>query len=165
MAESELISSYQLPNGERIQKFRASDGEISYRRSDGTFVSPSVGKGIEESAERDIGDDRQVTFVVEPQTQQDRQESVEKRYPRLNNTTNINADRIDPSDPKFVQVTKGWMRNDTLRRQIENDPLLKTDAERRKALEARARQIAHDLRGVENNKEAIQILRKYGVES
>jgi hypothetical protein len=168
MAESELIASYQLPDGEKVQKFRASDGEISYRRGDGTFVSPTVGEGIEERASRNTGQkdsDSQVQFIVTPQSQQDRQEAIKKRYPEYDNVERLDPNQITGSESEEQRLVKGWMNNQTLEQQIKNDPLLQTDRQQKLAKEARARQIANDLQEVESESEAIRILRQYGVES
>ena len=54
------------------------------------------------------------------------------------------------------------MGNDELQRQIENDPLLRTNKERDKAIESRAREIVADLEGADSD-EAIEILRKYDI--
>jgi hypothetical protein len=171
MAESELLAAYQTPQGDEIRKFRNPDGQIVYRRGStsssnkggGTFVSPSVGKQIEQRAARDTEDDRQVQFTVSPRTETDRQNVIEERFPEWNNTENLDPNRIPGNDDETTRLTRGWMKNETLQQQIEKDPILKNSKEKERAKEARARQIAKDLQNVRNEREAYQVLRSYGI--
>lgn len=162
---SELLASYQLPDGEKVRKFRDSSGGVSYRRSNGTYLSNKVGEGIEEGANRNVGDDRQVKFVVTPTTENDRNAAIDKRYPKINETKGLDPKTIRGNEPQIDRNTKGWMENETIKQDIRNDPLLKTRSDRRKALEARARQVVEDLKNAGSEEEAIEILKQYGIES
>lgn len=167
MAESELIEAIQLPNGEQMRKFRATDGQVSYRRSDGTFLSPEVGKALERNANRQLeaeGTDReQATFTVEPKSENDRQELVNARYPEIDNVSGLNPERPKSAGSKLEENVMAWMSNDTLKQQVRQDPLVNNDKQRTELLEARARQITNDLRSVDSEKEAMQVLRSYNV--
>lgn len=167
---SELIEVVQLPDGEQMKKIRNKNGGFSYRRgSNGQFLSPKVGKALEQNADRQVGrdnnlSDNQAQFSVKPRSENDRETLVNQRYPNIDETTGLNPKRIDSGNQKEQNI-KAWMDNTTIKKQVKNDPLLNTQQERDRAREARARQITNDLQGVENEREAIKILRDYGVDS
>lgn len=167
MAQSELIETIQLPDGGQMRKFRAKDGQVSYRRGDGTFLSPDVGKALEKNANRQVGNEdapkQQATFNVKPRSEEDRKALVESRYPEIDNVSNLNPERPKTANDKMEQVTMSWMDNETLRRQIRQDPLLDSDVERSEALEARARELVEDIQNVKNEEEAMQVLRSYDI--
>lgn len=165
MAESELIEVVQLPNGEEMRKFRADDGNVSYRRSDGTYLSPEVGEALERNASRTSDDYAgvQAEFKVEPRTENDRQQLVETRYPEIDEVRGLHPDKPKRANNKYEQNVIAWMNNDTLVNQVENDPLAQSPQERDELLEARARQITDDIRSVDNEREAMQVLRSYNI--
>lgn len=167
MAESELIEVIQLPSGEQMRKFRATDDNITYRRSDGTFLSPSVGEALEANANRQVdakGTEReQARFSVEPKSEADRKELVETRYPQVDGVKGLNPERPKSASSQYEQNVMAWMQNSTVRNQIRQDPLVNNEQERTELLEARSRQLVDDLQSVKNEKEAMQVLRSYNI--
>jgi hypothetical protein len=177
MAESRVITSFQLNNGDVIRKTEDSDGQIRYRRASvqsgkgGQFISNQQGETLERLAAGGSGTSKkqqtkgqQITFVVKPQNETERQETIEKAFPRWNQTTNLDPDVIPANSPQMINSIRAWMENDTVEQQIENNPLLKTEAERDRAKEARAREIVADLQNARTEQEAkFTILKSYGI--
>lgn len=168
--ESELIWTVQLPDGEKVKKTKAPDGSISYRRSNGTFVSPKVGNQIEQRASRsdqtseDTGrSEKQTRFVTKPRTEDNRESAIQTRYPEWDNYSNLDTDYIPGDGEDIVNTMRGWKDNQEVKRIVRNDPLLSGRKERDRAKEALARQITLALQEVSSEKEAMQVLRSYGI--
>lgn len=167
MPESKLLTSFQLADGKVVRKFESPNGDVTYRYASGQgnvsgqFISPQVGDSLQERAAENTGESRNVNFIVRPQTKGEKQEAIEKRYPKFNNTKGLDAGRIKGNESKLDRNTKGWMKNETIQMQVENDALIDS-RDKERAIEARARQIAEDMNNVRSEREAIQVLKAYG---
>lgn len=176
MSESRLITSFQLNNGDVVRKTEDSDGQVRYRRASvesgkgGQFISNQQGETLEKLAAGGSGTSKkqqtkgqQITFVVKPENERERQETIEKAFPRWNQTTDLDPDVIPANSPQMINSIRAWMQNETVEQQVEDNPLLKTKAEKERAKEARAREIVGELQSVRSEQEAIQVLKSFGI--
>lgn len=174
---SELLNAIQLPNGDQVKKIRRPDNSVAYHYSGnngdkyepGEFMRKDVGEALERNAnsvtnrQNEI-QPRQAQFSVTPKDETERETMLMQRYPKMEETEGLHPQKNIGSS-KWEDNIRAWMDNNSVDKQVENDPLLRNKKEKRRAKEARARQIAEDLRNAENEGEAKRILRDYGVES
>lgn len=171
---SQLIAQFQLANGTKINKYESDSGTISYRYGSkpqkgnaqkGSFISPDVGRSLEQNvaeSDSDLSDKSQAQFVVQPKTDEGLERARENAYPGYDNFTGINPNKVRGGQ-ETMNMIRGWMRNETLNKQVKQDPLLKTKQQQKKALEARAKQVVNDLQDVKNERQAIEVLKEYGI--
>jgi hypothetical protein len=172
MADSELIETMELANGDTVRKWRFSDGSIQYRRggdtesgrTGGTPITKKQGEMLEKNAMQSPNSG--VQFDVQPTKQGDRENVLRQKYEGYGQ----DYKRLDPSkysgnEPEEDRLTKIWKGNEQVKQKIKNDPFLRTNKERDKAREAYARKIANELMKANSEDDAVEILRQYGVTS
>lgn len=171
---SQLIAQFQLANGTKVNKYESDDGTISYRYGSepekgnaqkGSFISSNVGRSLEQNvaeSDSDPSDKSQAQFVVQPKTEKGLDRARENAYPGFEDFAGINPNKVQGGQ-ETMNMIRGWMRNETLNQQIKQDPLLKTRQQEKKALEARAKQVVNDLQDVKNERQAIEVLKEYGI--
>ena len=163
---SEVVESFKTPSGTVIRRTRDSNGQERWRTENGEFRSDAQVDAIKQnSAKRSVTENDpslNIDYVVTPTDEQDRRNAVEIEYPYITQNRGIDPNKPQPGK-SFDNRVRGWMGNQTLRKQVQNDPLLRTRKERDEALEAKARQVANDLKNANSEKDAIEILRKYDI--
>lgn len=165
----EVLESFETSSGDEVYRMKDASGQIRWRSAQtGRLLSNDQIEAVKQNAQRQAtkqqNPDIDVSYTVEPTTDEDRQNAVEIRYPEINNTSGLDPRTISSGDSKTNRI-KAWMENDALVREIENDPLLQNQRERDRALEARARQLVDDLEGVSNEREAVEVIQKYGYDN
>ena len=170
MADSELIETIDLANGDKVRKWRFSDGTIQYRRGGNTESGRTGGTPITnnqgEQLEKRALESKSVTFDVQPTKESDREKVLKQKYEGYGeNYQRLNPSKYKSSEADEKRLTKIWKSNEQVKSKIKNDPFLRTSKERDKAREAYARQIANELMQASNEGEAVEILRQYGVTS
>lgn len=163
---AEVVESFETPDGTVLKKTRDKRGEERWRTKSGQFRSQEQVEAIKQNTARRAYEQNDpnlnITYRVAPTNEEDRRNAIRQEYGYYNRTKGINPNKPDEGS-SFDNRVRGWMGNQTLRKQVENDPVLRTKKERQRALEAKARQVANDLKNASSEKEAIDILRKYDI--
>lgn len=171
---SERVGTFQTNEGDVIYKEKDSDGQLRYRRGatsssgkqGGSFINPDLGKSLEKAARSSTDQTStqpEQAQIITPTGERDREQLLAQKYLQYNNTQGRNPRQLRPGDSRRETAIKIWMDNETLKQKIDNDPLLDTNSERRKAAEALAMEIADELENVENERARIAILRQYDI--
>ena len=173
---SERLGTFQTDQGDVIYKERNSNGNIQYRRGatsssskqGGSFVNPELGRNLEKAARSST--DRSQTQpeqaqIITPTPERDRSEIVSQKYLNYQQTEGRNKRRFSADMSQRETAIRSWMDNEQLKQQIDNDPLLQTESERRKAEEALAIEIVDELGSAESERERRGILRQYNLSS
>jgi len=173
---SERLGTFQTNEGDVIYKERNTSGEIQYRRGvtgssgkqGGSFVSPDLGRNLEKAA-RSSTDESQTqpnqAQIITPTSERDRDEIIGQKYLNYKDTENRNKRRFSADMNTRETAIRSWMDNEQLKQQIDNDPLLETESERRQAQEALAIEIVDELGSSESERERRAILRQYNLAS
>lgn len=173
--QTERLDKVRLPNGTTISKWENPEtGNISYRRN-GRFISPTVGEGLEQTTELagpiEIPDSQSVTqrelneFGVSVDRETVRQSRLKNKYTEWENFDGLERRRLEGGDSKAIlrqRRIKAFMNNETLRREVKNDPLIESRDEQRIAIESYAKQLVDELTNARTEKEEKRILREYG---
>lgn len=170
--KSDLISEVELPDGNTIRKWENTDGKMRYTRN-GQFVSPDVGRGLEETTElsgpaQTPGGEmtqRELSEYGHGISSEDlRRNRIENKYGKWDDTEALRDDVIlGGASNERNRWIQSWMGNETVERKIENDPLLETQGEKNRAREAYARDIVSQLEQVSSEGEAKDVLRQYDI--
>lgn len=168
---SEIVESFKTPGGQELQKIQYKDANDNTQtrwrtKSNNEFrTEAQVDQIKQNAAKRSVetnNPQNNIDYVVEPTDETDRRNALKIEYPYYDSTDGIDPNRPDPNG-SFDNRVRGWMGNETLRKQVKQDPLIRTQKEADKALEAKARQVANDLQSVKSEREAMEILKRYDI--
>jgi hypothetical protein len=177
---SKILSQARLPDGTTIVKREISTGDTQYVRkgpgiSGEQFVSPSVGEGLEQTTElggtnvlpgnEGLTQSELNEFGINVDREKIRQNRIENKYTKTNEFEGLERRTLEGGD-SAEQVRKrrikAFMNNDTIRKEIDNDPLIETQQEKKMAIESYSKQLVEELEGANSRSEEERILREYG---
>ena len=178
--KSTVLSRARLPDQTTVVKRETSTGQVQYvRRGPGIngeqFVSPDVGKGLEQTTELGgtnvLPDNESLTqselneFGIEVDRETIRKRRIENKYTEMSNYEGLERRTLQGGNSK-QQVRqrriKAFMNNDTIRKEVKNDPLVEEGEEQKMAIESLAKQLVSELEEANNRREERAILRDYG---
>ncbi|WP_292484750.1 hypothetical protein [Methanohalobium sp.] len=170
MPESELLTEFETSSGDVIRKFEDPQGNITYRRGSktqragkGTFISQQQGENLEDLAQSNEGNAQNINYTITPRSESDRNNAIRERYEKWVDYEGLNPNQIPEGENEETTRIKGWMQNSEVQRQVRNDELLKSQTERQRATEAKARKIVEDLKQARSDKDVMDILRHHGI--
>jgi hypothetical protein len=178
--KSTILSQARLPDGTTVIERETSTGQTQYvRRGDGIsgeqFISPDVGEGLKQTTE--LGNSNVVPgnegltqeelqdFGINVDAETVRQNRIENKYTKINETENLERRTLEGGDSK-EQVRKrrikAFMNNDVIRKEVDNDPLIETNKEKKRAIESYSKQLIEELENAGNRTQERRVLREYG---
>jgi hypothetical protein len=162
-----ILEEVELPSGQRFQRIETDSGTRWQRPQNRQFVSEGdVRRAIEQNNRGAINNkdpENKAKWTIPPQDNRDFEvEAIKQTYPEYDNVKGLNPSVINEGEGKDAYV-KSWMRNESLRNQVRNDPLVRNlpQGVRQRVIEAHARELVEQLDGV-SERQRIAIIRRYG---
>lgn len=178
--KSKVLSKARLPDRTTVIKRETSTGKIQYVRkgpgiSGELFISPSVGKGLEQTTElggtnvlpdgKDLTQSELQEFGVNVDRETIRNRRIRNKYTEWNNFEGYERRSLPGGDSKSAireRRVKAFMNNEVIQKEVDNDPLIESSEERRIALESISKQLIKELETANTRSEEKSILREYG---
>lgn len=176
---TEVTDEVRLPDNTVVKEYTNPEtGNVTYRRtgegiSGAQFISPDVAEGLQtttelggaiEVPEGEITQQELDQYGVGIDGEELRKRRIENKYEKWDQYSGIRTDQIPGGESKRRERwIQGWIENNELQTQVENDPLLENDQEKKRAQEAMARRIVDELEEVNSRQEAMRVLRNYGI--
>ena len=178
--KSTVLSRARLPDQTTVVKRETSTGNVQYvRRGPGIngeqFVSPDVGEGLEQTTELGgttvLPDGKSLTqselneFGVEVDKERIKERRLKNKYTEWEDFDGLERRTLPGGDTKEIlkeRRIKAFMNNETVRKEVENDPLIESSDEKRIAIESLSKQLVNELTQANSRSEERAILRDYG---